>query len=302
MEKNRKSNLLYTLVIAALVITVGILAGGIAKNLASENETYTSANPTFSTTNTVTDTTQASPATSTTQSPSTQPSTENTTATAPLSTEETLKTTDEVCNTYNNCINTLKAYKGSVIVHKDEKIDMTITEFSLPAPTEQINSVMRSIVPDTLEDYSFQNGFRTDEPEIGLTDTIPPFGKDASVSYANVSSAIITDTASGQEITLRLIPESSSYDGTVTTATPNMSSVLDPLDFATFEMGPIGIQKAQISYPEATLTAELDVSGRLTRLTVILPVIVSCTGGMSVFTADVGLDMKVTTVYEISYQ
>lgn len=311
MNKTKRNNILSVALIFLLVVAVGFMFGTIMKNL-SEDETQ---NTTTGTTTLQSDTavlvSSTFPSESTTEgttaAPPVNPETQNiitsaVTDTTSVSTFPETETADEVCATYNNAVNALKQYTGSITVHKDEKIQMEITEFSLPAPTEQINSVMRSIVPDTLEDYTFQNGVRTDEPEIGVTDTIPPFGESAAVSSANVSTATIADIANGQEITLKLIPETASFDGNTTTLTPNISSVLDELDFATFEMGPIGIQKAEISYPEATLTANLDSDGRLIKLVIKLPVIVSCTGGMSVFTADVGLDMEVTTIYEISYQ
>lgn len=302
MEQSKKNNLLSYLLIAVLVIAVIALSGTVVKNISKGQtpETQDTLPPSTSAATTLmtTATQPTLPPTSTTAQ--TQDVSGTTVVSATTAAQVTSK--DEVCTAYNSALNALKDYKGSVTVHKDEKIDMTITEFSLPAPMEQVNSVMRSIVPDTLEDYSFENGVRSDDKDVTLTGTIPPFNKTACVGAGNVSVAEIKDTSGGKEITLKLIPENSSYDGTATTPTPNMSSLLDPLDFATSNMGPIGIQKAQISYPEATITALTDSAGRMTKLTIQLPVVVSCTGGMSVFTADVGLDMKVTTVYEITYK
>ncbi len=305
MDKSKKINLLSYLLIGVLSITVIGLCLSIFKGTDSK-ETTTTAPPTqssqsatvnISTTVAVPDTTQA-PATN-----STAPSVTQGTI-APTVTKTTAPrffSVQQVCDAYNSAINSLKGNKTHLTVHKDEKVDMTITEFSLPAPMEQVNSVMRSIVPDTLEDYTFENGVRTDKSKAELNNTIPPFGKNSTVAQNNVSVAEITETAEGREILIKLIPEKSSYDGTATTPTPNMSSILDPLDFATFNMGPIGVQKAEISYPDTVLRATIDSSGRLTKLVIELPVITSCTGGMSVFTADVGLDMKVTTIYKISY-
>lgn len=304
MDKSKKINLLSYLLIGVLGVAVIGLCFSIFKG--TDTNEATTAPPTqssqsetvnISTTVAVPDTTQAITTDSTAPS-----ATEGTTA--PSATQTTAPqgmTVQQVCDAYNSAVNTLKADKAPLTVHKDEKIDMTITEFSLPAPMEQVNSVMRSIVPDTLEDYTFENGIRTDKSKAELNNTIPPFGKNSAVGEANVSVAEITKTAEGQEILIKLIPESSSYDGTATTPTPNMSSILDPLDFATFNMGPIGVQKAEISYPDTILRANIDSSGKLTKLVIELPVVTSCTGGMSVFTADVGLDMKVTTIYEISY-
>lgn len=309
MNKNKRNNFFSVALVFLLVAAIGFLFGTIIKNLSNEKNENNSAEfntPTSDTAIYVSSTLSAETSSiSTTESQSLTQTTqscieaENTASTQHYTEAPTV---DAVCATYNNAVNSLKQYTGSITVHKDEKIRMEITEFSLPAPTEQINSVMRSIVPDTLEDYTFRNGVRTDEPETKVTDTIPPFGESAAVSSANVSSATIADIDGGQEITLKLIPETASFDGSVTTPTPNISSVLDELDFATFDMDPIGVQNAEISYSEVTLTASLDSSGRLTKLLIGLPVIVACTGGMSVFTADVVLDMEVTTIYEISYQ
>lgn len=305
MDKSKKINLLSYLLIAVLSVAVIGLCISIFKGADTKEATTTvpeaqssqSATVNISTTVAVPDTTHITSANS--ASPSVTQG-----ATVSSETQSTVPkglTVQQVCDEYNNAVNTLKAEKSSLVVHKDEKIDMTITEFSLPAPMEQVNSVMRSIVPDTLEDYSFENGIRTDKSKAELNNTIPPFGKNSTVGEANVSVAEITQTVEGKEILIKLIPEKSSYDGSVTTATPNMSSILDPLDFATFNMGPIGVKKAEISYPDTILRATVDSSGRLTKLVIELPVVTSCTGGMSVFTADVGLDMKVTTIYEIKY-
>ncbi len=303
MDKSKKINLLSYLLVGVLSIAViglclSIFRGTDNKEPATAaptTQTTQSATVNISTTVAVPDTAQTSTTQSSTVSP-TQSTAAPTQTTAPQG-----RSVQQVCDEYNNAVNTLKAEKSSLVVHKDEKIDMTITEFSLPAPMEQVNSVMRSIVPDTLEDYSFENGIRTDKSKAELNNTIPPFGKNSTVGETNVSVAEIAQTAEGKEILIKLIPEKSSYDGSVTTATPNMSSILDPLDFATFNMGPIGVQKAEISYPDTVLRASVDASGRLVKLIIELPVVTSCTGGMSVFTADVGLDMKVTTIYEIKY-
>lgn len=305
MDKSKKINLLSYLLIAVLSVAVIGLCISIFKGADTKEATTTvpeaqssqSATVNISTTVAVPDTTHITSANST--SPSVTQG-----ATVSSETQTTVPkglTVQQVCDAYNSAINALKGNKAPLTVHKDEKIDMTITEFSLPAPMEQVNSVMRSIVPDTLEDYSFENGIRTDKSKAELNNTFPPFGKNSTVGEANVSVAEITQTAEGKEILIKLIPEKSSYDGTATTPTPNMSSILDPLDFATFNMGPIGIQKAELSYPDTILRATVDSSGRLSRLVIELPVVTSCTGGMSVFTADVGLDMKVTTIYEIKY-
>lgn len=298
MEKNRKTNILSVLLIAVLVITAGSLAGGVIKNLSSKEAESTTSTE-HATVFTVNPTTTANSA----EESSTAYAGVLTTIPLPSATTPSIPSTaEEICAAYNKAVNELKEYKKILDIHKTEIVNVEITEFSLPAPTETINSIVQNIIPDTVEDYSFENGVQSDDATQTLSGRLPPFGKNANVTAADVSEAVANENADGYIISITLLPDASDYDGNATTTAAHLATVGNPLDFSTLSMGPISVTNAKMNYHDVTVTAQFDKLGRLAILKSSIPVTVKCTGGMGMFTADIGMNIQVDTTYYVTYK
>ena len=201
-----------------------------------------------------------------------------------------------ICEKYNSLLGDLKSNKGTVRIHKIEKISMQITEFSLPVSMSAINSFMNGLIPQTDTVHNFSNGV-SENKKTTLTELIPPSTKSApEVTPEDLISA--TESPDGT-ITIKFKADSSSYANGKTDFPLYVGSATDVLDFATFSLGPVKISSAEIEYPGTEITLNVDEDGNAKMLTIIQPVNVISTGGVGSLTANVGMVLKATTTYQV---
>lgn len=205
--------------------------------------------------------------------------------------------TQEICEEYNNAISRLKETTEDITVHKTEKIKLEITDFSLPVPTETINSFMMKLIPETDITYSFTGGIAKEDKSVKIIGFIPPASGFPAVTADDLLTA---EKGADGTITLKFKADSSSFADGKTVLPQYVDSATDVLDFATFKLGPVKIVKADIQYPATEIKAELDTEGQLKRLTIIQPVTVMSTGGVGSLKADVGMNLRAETSFEIS--
>lgn len=226
----------------------------------------------------------------------TAPTTAAPTTTAAPSADEI----EEICDEYNTLIYNLKYSGYEPSIHKTIETGLEINSFSLPVNTDTLNRFMKNLLPKTSETYTFSaDGVATENSAVTLDNYIPPVqGAEASVYADAVKSA--TRSSEGT-ITIYFKPDSSSYSDGKTDIPPYVSTATEYLDFATFALGPVGITKAEIEYPETVITAEVDSDGDIIKLSIKQPVSVNCTGGVGSLTADVNMTVDTLTVYEVTY-
>ncbi len=295
---NLKNKLIFAVCIILLVVAMLIFKSGSVKgdetvNSPSASDIQTTPIDTESTAVSTTAVTTTAP--TTTAAPVT--TTQAPTTTAPTTTAAPANDIDSICADYNLLIHNLKKSTDSISVHKTEKIQLEITEFSLPVNTETINSFMMRLIPETDKTYSFSNGVCTEDSKTTLTTLIPPANEfESSVSADDLLSA---ERDSSGTITLKFKADSSSFADGKTNFPLYVGSATDVLDFATFALGPVKIVKAEIEYPATEIKAEVDSEGKLKRLTVIQPVNTTATGGVGTLTADIGMKLQATTTFEV---
>ncbi len=282
------------LIVAGLAVIMRGVGDSKAEVLPSEATTVT-------TTITTTATTQQAiaPSANATTAPSsavttTVPTTSATTA--PSTTAPAVLSTEEICEEYNNALGALKEMTGDVSIHKTEKINLEITNFSLPVPTETINSFMMKLIPETDITYNFVNGIANEDKNVKIIGFIPPASGFPAVTADDLLSA---EKDANGTLTLKFKADSSSFANGQTVFPQYVDSATDVLDFATFSLGPVKIVKADIQYPATEIKAELDTAGQLKKLTIVQPVSVMSTGGVGSLTADVGMNLKAETTYEV---
>lgn len=289
-KAKRKHRLIFIGCVLLIVI-------GLAVIMRDSGDIKVEAVPSDTTTTTATTTavtTLPAPSANATTAPSsamttTVPTTAATTVPAVLSTEE-------ICNVYNNALSTLKGTSENISIHKTEKINLEITHFSLPVPTETINAFMLKLIPETDITYNFTGGVAKEDKNVKISGFIPPANALAAVTADDLLSA---EKGTDGAITLKFKADSSSFADGQTVFPQYVDSATDVLDFATFSLGPVKIVKADIQYPATEIKAELDGNGQLKKLTIIQPVTVMSTGGVGTLTADVGMNLKATTTFEV---
>ncbi len=292
------------IIIVAVCVVLLLVAFIIFKSGSAPDAVATTAAPTESSTlpttlppTTTPSTTQPTTAETTTQAITlpTRPTTTATTTAAPTADE-----IEDICDEYNTLIYNLKYCEYEPSIHKSIETGLEITSFSLPVNTDTLNRFMKNLLPKTNETYSFSvDGISAENSNITLESYIPPIrGEDASV-YADAVKSATRD--SDGTITLTFKPDSSTFSNGTTDIPPYVSTATEYLDFATFALGPVGITKAEVKYPETVIKAEVDSDGDIIKLSIKQPVSVSCTGGVGSLTADVGLNIDTLTVFEVTY-
>lgn len=156
---------------------------------------------------------------------------------------------------------------------------------------------MMKLIPETDITYSFTGGIAKEDKSVKIIGFIPPASGFPAVTADDLLTA---EKGADGTITLKFKADSSSFAGGKTVLPQYVDSATDVLDFATFKLGPVKIVKADIQYPATEIKAELDTEGQLKRLTIIQPVTVMSTGGVGSLTADVGMNLRAETSFEIS--
>ncbi len=206
---------------------------------------------------------------------------------------------DEVVVKYNNGINSLKNYRGTVIVKKTDDVSVRIAD--LPSVTESIMSaVVESYTGVTENTYVFTQGKNVDGTKIG--DKIEPCGRDASLLSAGVISTESTSTKTGgSKIKIVLAPEMSVYDGTSVTEEPvNNVSVISTVNYGALDLGPVVVHQAETTYTGTVLEAEYDSQGRLINLKITVPMDIYFTAKAAISVSG-SAHADVITEYTINY-
>lgn len=295
-EKNKKKNkLIFIICIILLIAALVVIASGSSDDTTvypttDSTTSYSATSPTTTVADTTTEAT-------TTQAPSVNATT------APVSemvtTQAPVQSVEEICKQFNEAVGALKAENADVLIHKTEKINLEITSFSLPVPTDTINSFMMKLIPETDATYRFSGGKAKEDSKVTISNLIPPTTKAAP--EVNPDNLLSAEKDAQGNITLKFKADSSSFADGQTVFPLHVGAATDVLDFATFSLGPVKIVKADIQYPATEIKAEMNSDGKLSVLTIIQPVNVTSTGGVGSMTADVGMELKATTTYEISY-
>lgn len=215
----------------------------------------------------------------TTEVTTTQSTTQNTTATLPYfsETETTVKNNEEkestkpiqtdekeeILKAVTDGINTLKASDASFKGHKEQVLDMKLTECSVPAFAGIVNKVMDMFIETEIYDYDFTNG-RGIDPETGeettTMDSFPPVGKNFSLTIDGVADATKEQQGENTVYRVKIKPEKSTKENP---KTQYHETACDTLDLSTFNM-PIGeITKADLEYPGATIGITIDKDGKV---------------------------------------
>lgn len=247
-------------------------------------------------------TTAAPAAEATTAAPAADATTAAPAADAGASTGAVPSTTAEIVAAYNKAINDAKHYTGKVTLKKHDIIDVQLKD--LPAIAEKIiTPVIANLTKTEPKEETFENGKGTVDTGRELSHwIIPGGGRDAALQEAGVASATATANGDGgYTMTITLISETSTFDGTNTTSEPtHHKSVMDPLELGSLDLGPITISNADMTYPGATLTATVDGQGRLVKLLQKLPLEGTGTGKAGV-SITLNLAGSMDGTYELTY-
>lgn len=204
-----------------------------------------------------------------------QPSQEDTTAAEPEKPEDVSSLSkDAIIKNMSEAINGAKA-EQNMNAKKTESIKINVTDCSLPGATGLINNIINSLAGDEVISYAFLNGHATGitadgkEDESGSPkDLIPPAGKDFSLPSSGVREATAAKDGENTVYTVKLVEEKTTMEAPV----PQYhSNAYGYLDLTSLDLTGVTITGADMHYPETTITATVDPSGKLVKLHFLMP-------------------------------
>ncbi|MDD6527397.1 MAG: fibronectin type III domain-containing protein, partial [Oscillospiraceae bacterium] len=212
-------------------------------------------------------------------------------------------TTREICAVYNALVNNAKTERN-MTMHKTGTVSLTCTDCSVSYLQGTIDKLLQSFLTPSDDTITVKNGVAKDQDgnRVDLNTYITPSGRAAALKEAYVSSATVKGFSDGYQMTIRLKAEKASFDGTNTVNPNGHNSCLDPLNLATLELPAMAqITAASMEYPGATLTAYVNSSGKLKKLTVKLPLSGSITGELSDISIALALEGVMNEAYDFKY-
>lgn len=169
----------------------------------------------------------------------------------------------EILDIITDGINTLKGSDASFTGHKEQVLDMELTECTVPGFAGIVNKVMEMFIETEIYDFDFTDGKGMDpenKVETTTMDTFPPVGKNFTLTIDGVAEATKEQQGENTVYRVKLKPEKSTKENPKTQYHEN---ACDTLDLSTFNM-PIGeITKADLEYPGATVGITLDKDGKV---------------------------------------
>ena len=221
-------------------------------------------------------------------------------------------TKEEVAAAYCKALNDFKHYTGGVTLKRSETIDIQVKD--LPKLAEAvINPIVSKFIGTTVRTFTFENNQEKTYDEgsgpqpsddRSISDRIVPGNRDATIDPAGLVSATATPGANGgYSIKLVFVAETAKYDGTTKTnisEPTHHKGAMDPLNLGGIKELEGIITAADMSYPGATIEADIDGQGRLVKMHYNLPLEGSGTG-KAVVTLTLGVQGSMDAVYEITY-
>lgn len=169
----------------------------------------------------------------------------------------------EILDVVTKGVNSLKASEASFKGHKEQVLDMELTDCSVPSLVSIVNKIIQMFISSESYDYDFTNG-KCIDPESGeevtSMDTFPPGGTNFSLTIDGVASARKEQQGENTLYEVKLVPEKSTKDNPATVYHKN---ACDTLDLSSFEL-PMGeITKADLSYSGAVVSVTVDKNGNV---------------------------------------
>lgn len=246
--------------------------------------------------------TTAAPAADTTAAPADAPAADTTAAApsdAPAASGSVPSTPAEIVAKYNEVVNAAKNGGINGSMHKTSNTNIEVTKLSVESLKGTVNSIVSGLIKPSDETFNYTAGVAEDGGNI--KDHITPGGRDVALAEAGVANATATADGDGYKMTITLVAEQSTFDGTNTTNPVHHESCLSPLNLATLDLGPAKITSASMNYSGATLNVTVDGQGRMTHYDFKLPMDGEGSGKLAIASLDLGLAGEMVETYDITY-
>lgn len=203
---------------------------------------------------------------------------------------------------YNDAVNALKNYKGTVTVKRVSTTDISVND--VPSVVASvIGPVCENLAGTTENTYTFIAGKTLDGKAI--TDVVEPMGRKANLSAEGVHGSytkFTSDELIPQSLSIQLVSEAERFDGTsMVNVAPHNASVMETINLGALDLGPIKIHEAEGTYTGTEIYAGFDSFGRITSIKLVRPYDLYATGKTGPINATVHVSAETTEEYTITY-
>lgn len=221
-------------------------------------------------------------------------------ANAPAGDSKVPSTPAEVVAAYNKAINGTKNYTGSCHFKKESIVSLQVTDCPGGAAVAKIvQPVIDNLAGASAWEADYNNG--VNDADGKLYNALTPGDRDAALTEEACASATAVAAGDGYKMTVVIKPEKSTYDGTNTTYPVYHQQITNPLNLAEIKADPIVITAADMSYAGATVEVTVDGEGRVTLMTLKMPIEGSGTGKAGFINATIGIAGSLDDTYTITY-
>lgn len=163
---------------------------------------------------------------------------------------------EEIAAAFNTAMNKTKNMTQNCNATKKTNVQINVVDCSVPSLTSTVNRIVQGFTGEETTDYAFVNGVTSDGKTI--LSELPPSNKETSITADGIAVASCDNYGDGgYTYTLTLVSETGSLD----VIPPYHSVTVGYLDIASLDIPMVTIQKADMSYPGATVTINVNKDG-----------------------------------------
>lgn len=163
---------------------------------------------------------------------------------------------EEIAAAFNAAMNKTKNMTQNCNATKTTNVQINVVDCSVPSLLNQVNSIVQGFTGEKTTEYAFTNGVTSDGKTI--LSELPPSGIETSITADGITVASCDNYGDGgYTYTLTLVSETGSLD----VIPPYHSVTVGYLDIASLDIPIVSITKADMSYPGATVTINVNKDG-----------------------------------------
>ncbi len=217
--------------------------------------------------------------------------------TAPVSTDPSSYTTDQIVANLNEAMAKLES-TTDFTAHVVDDIQVTVVDCSIAMATSLVNGVVQMFVGQTDNTYTFVGGIETASGQ-SVTEFVIPSASAFNLDPAGIASASAAQDGDNVVYTVTLIEETATYASPVA---PYHQTTVGYLDLTDIGLpSTVSIDEATLNYHGSTMTIIVDSEGRVTSFDVEFPMDGGGTASISFFSGSAEFEGSMDQTWTFTY-
>lgn len=176
----------------------------------------------------------------------------------------------QIVEYYNKAANGAKTYSGTMKVKRTQGTVSSLEEISIELARSIVEGILPNDYPQT-KTLTFTNGKASSGEKAAAFFPVDDKPYTSALTPAGVKSASCAKQGNGYKVVITLVSEKGND---INFVPKHHSSCADTLALTQEDLDPLTINKCEITYTGATITATVDEFGRITTLNISEPVVI----------------------------